>query len=124
MGYIYRHEIPIYLQLIDIMKSRIIEGDYRAGERLPSIRDMASEYAVTPNTIQRALAFFEQEGIILTEMTNGKYITSDLQRIRNMRDEHLRRSIHTLLEGLMGSGYTCEEIRRAFEKETESNGKG
>ena len=121
LGYTYRHEIPIYLQLIDIMRSRIIEGDYCAGDRLPSIRDMALEYEVTPNTIQRALAVFEQEDIILTERTNGKYITSDLQRIRDMRQEHLRFSIHTLLEDLAGSGYTHDEIRLAFEKEMASD---
>lgn len=124
MGYTYQHEIPIYLQLIDIMRSRIIDGSYRAGDRLPSIRDMALEYGVTPNTIQRALAVFEQEGIILTERTNGKYITSDLQRIQDMREKHLQLSVHTLLEDLIGSGYTREEIRMVFEKEAASNGNG
>lgn len=123
MGYTYRHEIPIYLQLIDIMRSRIIDGSYRTGERLPSIRDMALEYEVTPNTIQRALSVFEQEGIILTESTNGKYITSDPQCIQKLREEHLRQSMHTLLTGLTESGYAIDEIRAVFEKETGINGK-
>lgn len=121
MGYIYRREIPIYLQLIDIMKRRIIEGNYQAGDRLPSIRDMAMEYEVTPNTLQRALAVFEQDGIILTESTNGKYITSDLQRLQKMRQEHLQQSVHEMIEELTGSRYTCEEIRKVFEREMESN---
>lgn len=120
MGYIYRREIPIYLQLIDIMKRRIIEGNYQAGDRLPSIRDMAMEYEVTPNTLQRALAVFEQDGIILTESTNGKYITSDLQRLQKMRQEHLQQSVHEMIEELTGSRYTCEEIRKVFEREMEA----
>lgn len=117
MGYTYQREIPIYLQLIELMKRRIISGSYRAGDRLPSIRDMALEYEVTPNTIQRALAVFEQEGIILTERTNGKYITSDLQRLEKMRAEHLQRSMRALVAELTDSGYSREELRRVFEKE-------
>ena len=121
MGYLYRREIPIYLQLIDIMKSRIINGSYHAGDRLPSIRDMALEYEVTPNTIQRALAVFEQGGIILTERTNGKRITSDTQKIISLNNEHLKQSVHTLVNELINTGYTYDEIYRVFEKEMASN---
>lgn len=121
MGYVYRREVPIYLQLIDILKAKIIDGSYHAGDRLPPIRDLALEYEVTPNTIQRALAVFEQEGIILTERTNGKYITPYPEKIQELREDHLYRSMHMLVDGLLRSGYIPDEINRAFREEMVSN---
>lgn len=121
MSYIYRREVPIYLQLIDIIKIKIIDGSYHAGDRLPSIRDMAIEYEVTPNTIQRALIIFEEEGIILTERTNGKYITSDSDKIRELKSNHLQQSMHSLIEGLLNSGYTRSEISMIFQKEMKAD---
>lgn len=121
MGYEYRREVPIYLQLIDILRAKIIDGSYHAGDRLPPIRDLALEYEVTPNTIQRALAVFEQEGIILTERTNGKYITSNPEKIQEMRKKHLHHNMHMLVDGLLSSGYTPTEINTAFREEMVSN---
>ena len=66
---------PIYLQIVDNIKDRIINGDYSPGEKLPSVRDFAAQMAVNPNTMQRALAQLESEGLIYTERTNGRFVS-------------------------------------------------
>ena len=121
MGYAFRREVPIYLQLIEIIKNKMIDGSYHAGDRLPSIREMALEYDVTPNTIQRALNVLEQEGIILTERTNGKYITSDSRKLIELRSNHLNKSVQELVDTLLASGYTRDEIRKVFQERMERN---
>ena len=117
MGYVYRREIPIYLQLTEIMKKRLINGSYHAGDRLPSIREMALEYDVTPNTIQRALTAFEQDGIILTERTNGKYITSEKEKLQELRNEYLHESVQSVVKGLLENGFSKDEITQIFFEE-------
>lgn len=64
-------------QLIEQIKLRIISGFYRPGERLPSVRDMAAEAAVNPNTMQRALSELERDGLLYTQRTSGRFITED-----------------------------------------------
>ena len=61
-----KNDRPIYAQLIEQIKLRIISGFYRPGERLPSVRDMAAEAAVNPNTMQRALSELERDGLLYT----------------------------------------------------------
>ena len=72
-----KNDRPIYAQLIEQIKLRIISGFYRPGERLPSVRDMAAEAAVNPNTMQRALSELERDGLLYTQRTSGRFITED-----------------------------------------------
>ena len=69
---------PIYLQIVDEIKSRIVSGSYEPGEKLPSVRDFAAELSVNPNTMQRALAQLESEGLIYTERTSGRFVSKDV----------------------------------------------
>ena len=89
MGYEYRREVPIYLQLIDILKAKIIDGSYHAGDRLPPIRDLALEYEVTPNTIQRAYRELEAEGFICSIAGKGSYVSALSEVDESRRAEKL-----------------------------------
>ena len=68
---------PIYIQLVEILQSKIIAGEYKPGERLPSVRDFAAEAGVNPNTMQRAFANLEQMGLIVTMRTNGRTVADN-----------------------------------------------
>ncbi len=68
---------PIYIQLVEILQNKIIAGEYKPGEKLPSVRDFAQEAGVNPNTMQRAFANLEQMGLIVTMRTNGRTVADN-----------------------------------------------
>ena len=76
-------ERPIYIQIMDIIKNNIIRGEYLPGSKLPSVRELSTLFKVNPNTIVKSLYFLENEGLIYTERTNGKFITNYMSLISN-----------------------------------------
>ena len=83
----YGQQGAIYLQIRDRIREDIINGVYKPNERLPGVRDLAFEAKVNPNTMQRALAELESEGIIITRGTLGRVVTDDVSVIENARNE-------------------------------------
>ena len=73
----FDNNIPIYVQIVNYLKTYIIRGVFKSGERLPSVRDLAALFKVNPNTMQKALGELENIKLIYTERTNGKYVTED-----------------------------------------------
>ena len=100
---------PIYLQLIGEIKRRIISGDYAAGEKLPSVRDLASEASVNPNTMQKALAELERCGLVHTNRTSGRFITEDEVLIKQLRVDLAKKHVETFLGNMEQLGFTYEE---------------
>ena len=85
MNYNFDNNIPIYLQLVSLIKNDIIKGALSPGEKLPSIRDLAITYKVNPNTVSKALSELENISLIYTERTNGKYVSSDISLINKYK---------------------------------------
>ena len=77
MGWTLDKNRPIYLQLVETLQSRIVSGAYPPGAKIDSVRDLAAEAAVNPNTMQRALAELEQSGLLRAERTAGRFVTED-----------------------------------------------
>lgn len=100
---------PIYLQLEDIIKSKIIAGIYKPGQKLPSVRELAAEAAVNPNTMQKALAELERSGLVYTQRTSGRYITEDNAIMQNLKHQLAHDLIQQFLEAMAHLGYTREE---------------
>lgn len=100
---------PIYLQLEDIIKSKIIAGIYKPGQKLPSVRELAAEAAVNPNTMQKALAELERSGLVYTQRTSGRYITEDTAIMQNLKHQLAHNLIQQFLEAMAHLGYTREE---------------
>ena len=100
---------PIYLQLEDIIKSKIIAGIYKPGQKLPSVRELAAEAAVNPNTMQKALAELERSGLVYTQRTSGRYITEDTAIMQNLKHQLAHDLIYQFLETMAHLGYTREE---------------
>ena len=81
MSWEFQDHLPIYAQLMDTLKRRIITGRYLPGEKLPSVRELAAEAGINPNTVQRAFAELERLGLIYTQRTSGKFVTEDAAAI-------------------------------------------
>jgi DNA-binding transcriptional regulator YhcF (GntR family) len=104
-----RGDRPIYAQLMEQLQLRIIAGVYRAGQRLPSVRDLASEAAVNTNTMQRALTELEQAGLVYAQRTAGRFITDDQRKIDAVRNAFAQSRASAYLQGMQNLGYTREE---------------
>ena len=96
---------PIYTQLIEQIERKIICGYYQPGERLPSVRDLASEAAVNPNTMQRALTELERDGLVYAQRTSGRYITEDQQLILQKRQALAQQEVNTFLDRMKHLGF-------------------
>lgn len=84
----FDNNTPIYIQLLDYIKTYIISGKIGLGEKLPSVRELSNIFKVNSNTMQKALIELEDEKLIYTERTNGKFVTSDEKIIENLKNEY------------------------------------
>lgn len=100
---------PIYLQLVERIQKLIISGYYPAGGRLPSVRELAAEAAVNPNTMQKAFAELERSGLIMTQRTNGRNVTENEGLIDGIRRELADEHVVTFFAGMNELGYTRKE---------------
>lgn len=101
---------PIYLQLLEYIQLQIISGKYSPGERLPSVRDLAMEAAVNPNTMQKALAELERIGLVYTQRTAGRFITEDEKMIKELKNSFAKEHIKEFFEKMNLLGFSKEEI--------------
>ncbi|SMB87666.1 transcriptional regulator, GntR family [Desulfonispora thiosulfatigenes DSM 11270] len=101
---------PIYIQLIEHIKLLILSGVYPLGSKLPSVRDLAREAAVNPNTMQRALIKLEEDGFVITHRTSGRSITEDAQIIEQARTQLAQEQIKEFLDNMQMMGFKENEI--------------
>lgn len=107
---------PVYLQLIERITTDIISGTYPPGGKLPSVRDMAAEAGVNPNTMQKALSEMERTNLVYSQRTSGRFITEDLNMIDNLKTELASAQIKEFLENMEKLGLTREDIIRLIEQ--------
>ena len=88
MKFEFDNNIPIYIQLVEQLKIYIISGRINPGDRLPSVRELALQSKVNPNTMQKALVELEELKLVYTERTNGKYVTTDQKLIDKYKKEY------------------------------------
>lgn len=100
---------PIYTQLLEQIKRKIVSGEYQAGERLPSVREYAAEAGVNPNTMQKALAELEREGLVRAEQTAGRYITEDETLIQQVREGLAQEQVEAFIVIMRDLGYSKED---------------
>lgn len=121
MAWQFRNDTPIYTQLIAQIQQRIVNGTLLPGERLPSVRDLATEAGVNPNTMQRAMMEMEREELVHSQRTAGRFVTEDGERIRRLRESMAREQVKEFLEGMYLLGYQKEEIVTFVQKEGENH---
>ncbi|MCI9123773.1 MAG: GntR family transcriptional regulator [Eubacterium sp.] len=100
---------PIFLQILERIRIDIINGTYKPGERLPSVRELAAQAAVNPNTMQRAFAELERTGLVYSKRTSGRFITEDIEMIESLKAEIAREQIRLFLERMEQLGFDREQ---------------
>ena len=108
MEYIFDNERPIYIQLVEMIRINIVSGKYKKGQKLPSVRELALMMKVNPNTMQKALVELENEKLIYTERTNGKYVTEDEELIEKTKKELAQEKVNNYLRSMENIGINYE----------------
>ncbi len=116
MEWKFKSGIPIYTQIIDEMTMRIASGAYSPGDKLPSVRDMAMDAGVNPNTMQRALSELERKGLVFSERTSGRFVTKEDSVLRKLHEELARVYFDEFAAKLQKIGMSKAEISEQIRK--------
>lgn len=108
--------LPIYTQIVGHIQLQIVAGRYQPGDRLPSVRDLAAEAAVNPNTMQKALTELERSGLVHSQRTSGRFITEDTTMIESMKEKLATDRIRDFLDAMSQMGFQKKEILNLIEK--------
>lgn len=119
MKWIIDSDRPIYKQLVEQIELRIISGVYTPGDKLESVREMAMDAGVNPNTMQKALAELERMGLVFAQRTSGRFITEDMKVIEEAKKSLAVQEISAFLEKMKKLGMDRSEILALMEKITE-----
>ena len=106
----FTNDRPIYLQLIEQINLRVINGTYKPGDKVPSVREIATEAGVNPNTVQRAFLELERSGIFSTQRTLGRFVTDNTSDIQKNRDEMAREQVAIFVGKLKELGLSSEDV--------------
>ena len=112
---------PIYTQILEKIQTRIIAGIYKPGERLPSVRELAAEASVNPNTMQKAFTELERSCLIQTQRNSGRTVTEDISMIKQIQTQVALSQVQSFFNTMMELGFNKEEIL-AFVKEAMEEG--
>ena len=110
MAWNFNDNAPIYLQIVNTLKRNIASGAYPPGSRLPSVRDLALEAGVNPNTMQRALSELERSGLVNSQRTAGRFITEDASALLDLRKSMSEEIVSEFIARLRGIGMSDEQI--------------
>ena len=100
---------PIFLQIIEKIQLDIVSGVYQSGDKLPSVRELAQEASVNPNTMQKALSELERTGLVYSQRTSGRFITEDNAMIQQLKADLAEEIIREFLDHMKKLGFRREE---------------
>ncbi len=113
---------PIYVQLMEKIRLDIMSGVYRPGDKLPSVRDLALDAAVNPNTMQKALSELERNGLVYSQRTSGRFITEDENMLKQLKTELAAEQIRQFFEKMKQLGFEDSEtlalVKKAVKEES------
>ena len=101
---------PVYIQLVEQLKVKIISGEIELDSKLDSVRSLAADAIVNPNTMQKALTELERQGLVYSQRTKGRFVTDDKEKIKAMKEEIANVEINTLKVTLEKLGYDRDEM--------------
>ncbi len=119
MDWTLRNDLPIYSQLIEQLKRAVVSGELPPGARLASVRELAADAGVNPNTMQRALQELERDGIVYAQRTAGRFVTEDAGQIEETRREMALRRLREFRAAMEGLGYDRAGIIALLQEEKE-----
>lgn len=101
---------PIFIQIIEKIQTDIVSGLYAPGDKLPSVRELAQEASVNPNTMQKALSELERTGLVYSQRTSGRYITEDKAMITDLKSKLAKDMVTQFLDNMQKLGIPEEEV--------------
>ncbi|MCI8936487.1 MAG: GntR family transcriptional regulator [Lachnospiraceae bacterium] len=101
---------PIYTQILEEIQLRVVTGQYKPGTKIPSVRELAAQAGVNPNTMQKALAELEREGLVMAQRTSGRVVTEDMEMIKETRNKIALEQINDFVNKMLKLGFQKEEI--------------
>lgn len=116
MEWNFQGDQPIYYQIMDQMKTQIATGKLKPGDKIPSVRELAVEAGVNPNTMQKALSELEREGILLSHRTSGRFVAENDANAKGLHQELLLGHIETFLDRMGTLGFSPEETAEVLIK--------
>ena len=119
----FKEGLPIYRQIVDDVKSKIVSGFYQPGQRIESVRDLASMYGVNPNTIQKALSEMEMSHLLRAEGPNGRFITENNELIDTVKNQTIVKMVKEFVNQMKLVGLNIEDTMKLIQEvsEGESN---
>ena len=112
----FRNDLPIYLQLIDEFKDLILTGEWKVDEKIPSVRELAVTYSVNPNTVQRALTELENQGLLRSERTLGRFVQGDVSSLRQIKKDEIIEISKSYVEKMKLLGQTKDQTIESIER--------
>lgn len=110
---------PVYMQIISHIRSGVLAGEFPPGSRIPSVRELAAEAKVNPNTMQRAMMELERQGILISNGTIGRFVTEDQNTIEQIRKETISETVNTCAAMFRALGISMQDAAQLLAKKEE-----
>ncbi len=117
MAWKFTSDKPVYLQIADRLTKSVLSGEYKPGEQIPSVRQLALEAAVNPNTIQHAFTELENNGLIISKNTVGRFVTDDEAVIEACRDDLAKSIVKAFIKNMTELSIAPEQMLKFIEEE-------
>lgn len=114
-----QENLPIYMQIMNAVREAIASGELAAGARVASVRELAGEFEVNPNTMQRALNELEREGLLVSERTSGRFVTKDTASINALRERLAAEAAGRFIGEMQRLGFSEKETASFFRESCE-----
>lgn len=109
----FDNNLPIYMQIMNYIKGEIVTGKLKPGDKILSVRELASELQINPNTVQRTFQELEREEIVETRRGMGRYVTSNENTILTIKKEMAQDVLDRFIRGMEDLGFQGEDILAA-----------
>ncbi len=110
MAWKFFSDSPVYFQIADRIRSSVLSGEYLPGGQIPTVRQLATTAAVNPNTVQHAFSELENEGLIVSKGTMGRFVTEDTAVIENCRKVQAQKLVQTVILNAKRMSISKEEL--------------
>lgn len=115
MAWEFNEKSPIYSQIAEHIKMQIVSQEIKSGDQLPTVRELAQEAGVNPNTMQHAFTELEREGMVFSQRTSGRFVTEDNLLIGKIRQQVAKAELATFVNNMKKIGYKLDEITVALD---------
>lgn len=116
MSWNFNCEKPIFMQIVDILTLKIIKGEYKTGERIETVRELALTAGVNPNTVQRAFAEIEEIGLIYTKRGDGRFVTEDTKLLASFKENYVSEKVSDFLNSMSEIGIDANALTEIIRK--------